>query len=59
MVPHLLLHDPVPCAGCRARVCPVEGHPCIDALPVETVVEAVERLAGTRRPVTSREAIRA
>ena len=50
MVPHLLLHDPVLCAGCRARVCPVEGHPCVDALATDTVVEAVERLAGARRP---------
>lgn len=47
-VPHLLLHDPVPCAGCRARDCPVPGHPCIDEIPVATVVEAVERLARTR-----------
>jgi ADP-heptose:LPS heptosyltransferase len=45
-VPLVLLHEDVPCAGCRARTCPVAGHPCIDALPLELVVHAVERLAG-------------
>ena len=28
-VPSELLFAGVPCAGCRARVCPVEGHPCL------------------------------
>ena len=45
-VPYVRLTVPVPCAGCRARVCPVPGHPCIDEVPVASVVEAVERLAG-------------
>src|SRR6185436_16389442 len=27
-VPHELLYVNVLCAGCRARVCPVVGHPC-------------------------------
>jgi ADP-heptose:LPS heptosyltransferase len=44
-VPHVLLHRDVPCAGCRARVCPVEGHPCLGGVAVEEVVAAVERLA--------------
>ena len=44
-VPHVLLHRDVPCAGCRARVCPVEGHPCLSGVAVEEVVAAVERLA--------------
>jgi ADP-heptose:LPS heptosyltransferase len=44
-VPHAILHEPVPCAGCRARSCPVPGHPCIDELPLSTVVSAVSRLA--------------
>ncbi|QYJ16910.1 hypothetical protein Rxycam_02746 [Rubrobacter xylanophilus DSM 9941] len=47
-VPHLLLHREVPCAGCRARACPVEGHPCIGGVAEEEVVRAVERLAGSR-----------
>jgi ADP-heptose:LPS heptosyltransferase len=44
-VPHAILNATVPCAGCRARTCPVPGHPCIDELPLETVLEAVEQLA--------------
>lgn len=48
-VPHVLLHDEVPCAGCRARTCPVPGHPCIGSLPLEVVVEATARLAGATR----------
>jgi ADP-heptose:LPS heptosyltransferase len=44
-VPHELLFAPVPCAGCRARVCPVEGHPCLGAVEVADVLAAVERLA--------------
>jgi ADP-heptose:LPS heptosyltransferase len=44
-VPHELLYVDVPCAGCRARVCPVDGHPCLSGLDVEDVVAAVERLA--------------
>jgi ADP-heptose:LPS heptosyltransferase len=44
-VPHELLYADVPCAGCRARVCPVEGHPCLGAVTVEDVVRAVDRLA--------------
>lgn len=44
-VPHELLHLQVLCAGCRARTCPVPGHPCIDELPLAHVLAAVERLA--------------
>ncbi|MFL5818839.1 MAG: glycosyltransferase family 9 protein [Conexibacter sp.] len=44
-VPHAILHEPVPCAGCRARSCPVPGHPCIDELPAAAVLAAVRRLA--------------
>lgn len=56
-VPHALLSEPVPCAGCRARVCPVAGHPCIDAIPPETVLAAVERLAGTPRADATRAVV--
>jgi ADP-heptose:LPS heptosyltransferase len=45
MVPHELLYVDVPCAGCRARVCPVEGHPCLGGVEVADVIAAVERLA--------------
>jgi ADP-heptose:LPS heptosyltransferase len=45
MVPQELLFVHVPCAGCRARVCPVEGHPCLAGVQVSDVLAAVERLA--------------
>jgi ADP-heptose:LPS heptosyltransferase len=35
-----------PCAGSRARVCPVPGHPCLDTLDPVAVVAAVARLSG-------------
>jgi ADP-heptose:LPS heptosyltransferase len=45
-VPHVLLGDQVAaCAGSRARVCPVAGHPCLDGVEVAEVAAAVERLA--------------
>jgi ADP-heptose:LPS heptosyltransferase len=50
-VPHELLHVDVPCAGCRARECPVEGHPCLAGVSPEDVAAAVGRLA----PVRERE----
>jgi ADP-heptose:LPS heptosyltransferase len=46
-VPHELLYVDVPCAGCRARECPVPGHPCLAGIEVEDVVAAVERLVPT------------
>jgi ADP-heptose:LPS heptosyltransferase len=50
-VPHVLLGDQeAPCAGSRARACPVPGHPCLDDVPVGEVVAAVERLAPLREP---------
>jgi ADP-heptose:LPS heptosyltransferase len=50
-VPHVLLGDQgAPCAGTRARLCPVEGHPCLDAIPLSQIIGAVEELAPLRRP---------
>jgi len=46
-VPHVLLFRDVPCAGCRARVCPVPGHPCVDDVTADAVVAALERLVPT------------
>ena len=44
-VPTVLLGDQdAPCAGSRARVCPVDGHPCLNAVPVDSVLAAVEEL---------------
>jgi ADP-heptose:LPS heptosyltransferase len=48
-VAHELLFVDVPCAGCRARECPVDGHPCLGGVSVEDVVEAVDCLAGAGR----------
>jgi ADP-heptose:LPS heptosyltransferase len=44
-VAHELLCVEVPCAGCRARVCPVPGHPCVDAVGAHEALAALDRLA--------------
>jgi ADP-heptose:LPS heptosyltransferase len=50
-VPHLLLGDQAAaCAGSRARICPVPGHPCLDGVRVDEVVAAVDRLAPVPEP---------
>jgi ADP-heptose:LPS heptosyltransferase len=46
-VEHALLHTNVPCAGCRARSCPVPGHPCVDDVTPEHALAALERLCPT------------
>ena len=49
-VRHLLLGDQgAACAGSRARVCPLPGHPCLDGVPVGDVVAAVGALAPHRQ----------
>jgi ADP-heptose:LPS heptosyltransferase len=49
-VPHTLLGmQDIPCAGCRARVCPMTEHPCLSSIETGAVIEAVESLAGRRR----------
>ncbi len=55
-VQHALLGDQsAACAGSRARICPVPGHPCLDRVAVQTAVDAVDRLSPVRpaqlRPV--------
>jgi ADP-heptose:LPS heptosyltransferase len=35
----------IACAGCRARTCPVVGHPCLTVVGVSDVVSAVKQLA--------------
>jgi ADP-heptose:LPS heptosyltransferase len=50
-VPHELLFVDVPCAGCRARECPVDGHPCLGGVTVTDVLAAVERLAPARAAI--------
>ena len=49
-VAHELLYREVPCAGCRARTCPVPGHPCISEITTDEVMAALERLAPLRDP---------
>jgi ADP-heptose:LPS heptosyltransferase len=45
-VPHQLLGDQAAlCANSRARVCPVQGHPCLRSVTVDDVLEAVEELS--------------
>ncbi|MGW6782682.1 glycosyltransferase family 9 protein [Streptomyces sp. NPDC054987] len=44
-VPHVLLGDQrAPCAGSRARSCPVAGHPCLDSVDDGEVLAAVAGL---------------
>jgi ADP-heptose:LPS heptosyltransferase len=50
-VPHELLFVDVPCAGCRARECPVPGHPCVEGVGVGDVLAAIGRLAPAREAV--------
>ena len=46
LVPTELLGDQgIACAGCRARTCPVAGHPCLAVVEPADVVAAVERQA--------------
>jgi ADP-heptose:LPS heptosyltransferase len=47
-VPHVVLGaQDAPCAGTRARNCPVEGHPCLAAVSSRQVTEAVRKLAAS------------
>jgi ADP-heptose:LPS heptosyltransferase len=49
-VPHIVLGDQhVGCAGCRARVCPVPGVPCLAGVRADMIVDAVERLTNGDR----------
>jgi ADP-heptose:LPS heptosyltransferase len=44
-VPHVVLGDQAaPCAGSRARECPVAGHPCLAGITAYEVTEAVRKL---------------
>lgn len=52
-VAHELLYVDVPCAGCRARECPVPGHPCLGGIGVDEVVAAVGRLAPLSQAVAA------
>ena len=48
-VPTVLLGDQsAACRLTRAKDCPVTGHPCLDATPLDEAVAAVEQLATTQ-----------
>jgi ADP-heptose:LPS heptosyltransferase len=49
-VPYEALFVAVPCAGCRARTCPVAGHPCLAGVEPAAALAAVRRVA-TREAV--------
>ena len=49
MVPHVLLGDQqIACRGCRARVCPFEGQPCLGGVRVDDVLAALAALRAAR-----------
>ncbi|MGV9680708.1 glycosyltransferase family 9 protein [Nocardia sp. NPDC003482] len=50
-VPTVVLGDQgAACAGTRARVCPVPGHPCLDGITDEAVLRAVAELLPRAAP---------
>ena len=54
-VPTVLLGDQdAPCAGTRARECPVPGHPCLSSVTAQDVVAAVEKLCSVEQPAVLR-----
>ena len=49
MVRHALLGDQeIACRGCRARVCPFEGQPCLGVVTVDDVVRALDSVRKPR-----------
>jgi ADP-heptose:LPS heptosyltransferase len=53
-VPHALLgRQDGPCAGSRARTCPVPGHPCLDSVDPEEVLSAIDGLIATSQGIAS------
>ncbi|TQM26500.1 glycosyltransferase family 9 protein [Nocardia bhagyanarayanae] len=57
-VPTVVLGDQAaPCAGSRARACPMPGHPCLDGIADEAVVAAVAKLAAVERTALDRDGL--
>ena len=53
-VPQVLLGDQdAPCAGSRARICPIPGHPCLSNVSVDAVMAAVHQLTANRMVLAS------
>lgn len=44
-VPCRLIERDLACAGCRARECPIPGHPCMEEIGAAEVVQALGELA--------------
>jgi hypothetical protein len=40
----LLGRQDIPCAGCRARLCPFPDQPCLAQITVQDVLAAVDQL---------------
>ncbi|CAN5745106.1 hypothetical protein BH18ACT15_BH18ACT15_04850 [soil metagenome] len=56
-VPCILLGEQsIACAGCRASVCPMEGHPCVDEVAVTDVTRALRSFLGRPREAHALEA---
>ncbi|MGW3493628.1 glycosyltransferase family 9 protein [Streptomyces sp. NPDC001020] len=54
-VPHVILgRQRAACVGTRARRCPVPGHPCLDSITPQEIVEAVGRLIASPNRRTNR-----
>lgn len=50
-VDHRLLGDQaITCAGCRSRVCPIPGRPCLAGIRVADVLDALSSLLAERPP---------
>ena len=58
-VPHVLVGDQgIGCAGCRARMCPRPGHPCLSGVGVDEVLVALDVLEVRRgHPAAPRPAV--
>jgi ADP-heptose:LPS heptosyltransferase len=41
---HVVVRNKVPCSPCDLTVCPVAGHPCLEELSAEQVMNAVQKL---------------
>ncbi|MDP8962006.1 MAG: glycosyltransferase family 9 protein [Actinomycetota bacterium] len=48
-VRHVLLgQQDIACAGCRATLCPVPGHPCLEGVAVGEVIDAIRSVLARR-----------
>jgi heptosyltransferase-2 len=49
-VARVVRKEGIPCAPCMLRECPIEGHPCMTGVDVETVYRQLEVLMAEGRP---------